>query len=83
MSLAATTILLGLASFAAAQTQTSSIRDPLTGEPIQLIKGSDIRQTRDAGMRRKMQSTCDEAIDPDREIKWHPSQSSPRGVLEW
>jgi len=65
MSVAAT-ILLGLASFAAAQ--TSSFKDPLTGEPIPLIKRSDIRMPR-----RKIQATCPESIDAEGDSYYHPT----------
>jgi len=72
MSVAAT-ILLGLASFAAAQ--TSSFKDPLTGEPIPLIKRSDIRMPR-----RKMQATCDEAIDIQNQSYYHPTLDPDKGA---
>jgi hypothetical protein len=67
---AMTTILLGLASFAAAQ--TSSFKDPMTGEPIQLIHRSE--------MRRNLE-TCPQAIDPSGETHWHPTQESDIGAL--
>eukprot|EP00986_Skeletonema_menzelii_P021138 scaffold33336_cov143-Skeletonema_menzelii.AAC.2 len=70
MSVAAT-ILLGLASSAAAQ--TSSFKDPMTGEPIQLISRGD--------MRRKMQDICPEAIDTAGESWYHPTQESDVGAL--
>eukprot|EP00984_Skeletonema_dohrnii_P019507 scaffold9344_cov150-Skeletonema_dohrnii-CCMP3373.AAC.2 len=70
---AAATILLGLASFAAAQ--TSSYQDPLTGEPIPLVKRSDIRMPR-----RKIQAACPESIDEQNDSYYHPTQDPEKGA---
>ena len=59
----------------AAATQKSSIKDPLTGEPIALIKGSDFRR------RRKLEATCPEAIDEDGESFFHPTIDNNAGAL--
>ncbi len=64
-------ILLGLASFAAAQ--TSSFLDPMTGEPIQLIHRSEIH--------RKTEEVCPAAVDAAGETYFHPSQDSDVGAL--
>eukprot|EP00985_Skeletonema_marinoi_P029795 scaffold29089_cov121-Skeletonema_marinoi.AAC.1 len=72
MSVAAT-ILLGLASFAAAQ--TSSYKDPLTGESIPLVKRSDIRMPR-----RKIQATCPESIDLEGDSYYHPTLDPDKGA---
>ena len=72
MSAAAAT-LLWLASCAAAQ--KSSIKDPLTGEPIALIKGSDFRR------RRKLEVTCPEAIDEVGESYYHPTIDNNAGPV--
>jgi len=67
-------ILLGQASFAAAQ--TSPFNDPMTGEPIEFIKGSLAGE-----MRRKMQATCPAAIDVTGKTYWHPTQETGVGPV--
>lgn len=64
-------ILLGLVSFAAAQ--TSSFKDPMTGEPIQLIHRSELH--------RKTQEICPEAVDAAGETYFHPTQESDIGAM--
>lgn len=72
ISVIAATILLGIASSAAAQ--TSSFEDPMTGEPIQLISRSE--------MRRNMQENCDEAIhDETGETYYHPTTEQGVGAV--
>lgn len=71
----AMTILLGQASLAVAQ--TSPYSDPMTGEPIEYIKGSLARE-----MRRKMQAdTCPEAIDITGKTYWHPTTETGVGAV--
>ena len=65
--------LLWIASFAAAQ--TSSILDPLSGEPIAYLKGSDFRK------RRQLAATCPEAIDVTGKSYFHPTQDTDAGAL--
>lgn len=68
----AATILLGIASSAAAQ--MSSFKDPMTGEPIQLISRSE--------MRRNMQEICDEAIHAETgETYYHPTMEEGMGAV--
>ena len=70
---AVATILLGLASFAFAAAQTSSFKDPMTGEPIQLIHRSEVH--------RKTAEICPEAVDSAGETYFHPTKDSDVGAV--